>query len=80
MFKEGGLPGLIDLARITGIPMQELSRLSPGSAVNAMQVNQAQRDGVLVPWKRNLAENWKTAARIADSGQGALVLEPRVGS
>lgn len=48
MFREDGLSGLIDLARITGIPMQELSRLSPGSAVNAMQVNQAQRDGALV--------------------------------
>ena len=79
MFKEGGLAGLIDLARITGIPMQELSRLSPGSAVNALQVNQAQRDGVLVPWKRNLAENWKTALELMIADRGALVIEPRVG-
>lgn len=48
MFREGGLSGLIDLARITGIPVQELSRLSPGSAVTALQVNQALKDGVLV--------------------------------
>jgi DNA polymerase elongation subunit (family B) len=34
VFREGGLLGLIDLSRITGIPMQELARLSPGSAVN----------------------------------------------
>lgn len=79
MFKAGGLPGLIDLSRITGMPMQELSRLSPGSAVNAMQVNQAQRDGVLVPWKRNLAENWKTALELLIADRGALVIEPRVG-
>lgn len=79
MFKEGGLSGLIDLARITGIPMQELSRLSPGSAVSTMQVNQAQRDGVLVPWKRNLAENWKTALELMIADRGALVIEPRVG-
>ncbi len=32
VLREGGLSGLIDLARITGIPVQELSRLSPGSA------------------------------------------------
>ena len=79
MFKEGGLAGLIDLARITGIPMQELSRLSPGSAVTALQVNQAQRDGVLVPWKRNLAENWKTGLELMIADRGALVIEPRVG-
>jgi hypothetical protein len=36
VFREGGLSGLIDLARITGIPVQELSRLSPGSAVTAL--------------------------------------------
>ncbi|MCE8425474.1 MAG: hypothetical protein J5U17_06810 [Candidatus Methanoperedens sp.] len=79
VYREGGLSGLIDLARITGIPMQELSRQSPGSAVSAMQVNEAQRDGVLLPWKRNLAENWKTALELLVADRGALVIEPRVG-
>ncbi len=79
VFREGGLPGLIDLARITGIPMQELSRLSPGSAVTALQVNQALRDGVLVPWKRNLAEYWKTAEELLITDRGALVIEPKTG-
>ncbi len=79
VFREGGLTGLIDLARITGIPMQELSRLSPGGAVTALQVNQALRDGVLVPWKRNLEEYWKTAEELLTADRGALVIEPRVG-
>ncbi|MCZ7391851.1 MAG: DNA polymerase domain-containing protein [Candidatus Methanoperedens sp.] len=79
MFSEGGLLGLIDLSRITGIQLQELSRLSPGSAVTALQVNQALRDGVLVPWKRNLAEYWKTAEELLIADRGALVIEPKVG-
>jgi DNA polymerase elongation subunit (family B) len=79
VFREGGLSGLIDLARITGIPVQELSRLSPGSAVTALQVNQALRDGVLVPWKRNLAEYWKTAEELLIADRGALVIEPKAG-
>ncbi len=79
LFREGGLLGLIDLTRITGIPLQELSRLSPGSAVTALQVNQALRDGVLVPWKRNLVEYWKTAMELLIADRGALVIEPRVG-
>ncbi|MFZ3059093.1 MAG: DNA polymerase domain-containing protein [Candidatus Methanoperedens sp.] len=79
LFREGGLLGLIDLARITGIPLQELSRLSPGSAVTALQVNQALKDGVLVPWKRNLAEYWKTAEELLIADRGALVIEPKVG-
>jgi DNA polymerase elongation subunit (family B) len=79
LIREGGLLGLIDLARITGIPLQELSRLSPGSAVTALQVNQALCDGVLVPWKRNLAEYWKTAEELLIADRGALVIEPKVG-
>ncbi len=79
LFREGGLLGLIDLSRITGIPLQELSRLSPGSAVTALQVNQALRDGVLVPWKRNLAEYWKTAEELLIADRGALVIEPKAG-
>jgi DNA polymerase elongation subunit (family B) len=71
--------GLIDLGRITGIPLQQLSRLSPGSAVTALQVNQALKDGVLVPWRRNLSENFKTAEELLRSDRGALILEPRVG-
>ena len=59
--------------------MQELSRLSPGSAVTALQVNQALRDGALVPWKRNLAEYWKTAEELLIADRGALVIEPKVG-
>ncbi|HIH86655.1 MAG TPA: hypothetical protein HA304_01975, partial [Methanosarcinales archaeon] len=77
--KEGGMHGLIDLGRITGIPLQQLSRLSPGSAVTALQVNQALKDGVLVPWRRNLSENFKTAEELLRSDRGALILEPRVG-
>jgi len=47
--------------------------------VTALQVNQALRDGVLVPWKRNLAEYWKTAEELLIADRGALVIEPKVG-
>ena len=79
IFREGGMRGLIDLGRITGIPLQQLSRLSPGSAVTALQATQALKDGVLVPWRRNLSENFKTAEELLRSDRGALILEPRVG-
>jgi DNA polymerase elongation subunit (family B) len=79
IYSEGGMCGLIDLGRITGIPLQQLARLSPGSAVTALQVNQALRDGVLVPWRRNLSENFKSAEELLRCDRGALVLEPRVG-
>lgn len=79
IYREGGMRGLIDLGRITGMPLQQLSRLTPGSAVTALQVNRALKDGVLVPWRRNLSEHFKTAEELLRSDRGALVLEPKVG-
>jgi DNA polymerase elongation subunit (family B) len=73
IYSEGGMRGLIDLGRITGIPLQQLARLSPGSAVTALQVNQALRDGVLVPWRRNLSENFKSAEELLRCDRGALI-------
>ena len=50
--REGGIEGLIEVSRMSGIPLQDLSRLSPGSAISAIQIRQSMEDGVLVPWKK----------------------------
>jgi DNA polymerase elongation subunit (family B) len=76
---EGGLFGLIDLARISYTPLQTLSRLSPGTAISAMQVHHALTMGHLVRWKKNVPETFKTAEELARLDRGGMVLEPRVG-
>ena len=68
--KEGGIEGLIEISRISGIPVQDLSRLSPGSAISAIQINQSMNDGVLVPWKKNRAEDIKTGLEMVISDRG----------
>lgn len=79
MFAEGGLYGLIDLSRLCGIPVQELSRLSPGSAISAMQVNEAVKTGHLIRWKKNLPEEFKTARELLVCDRGGFIYEPEVG-
>lgn len=79
MLKEGGLGGLIDLARISRTPVQELARLSPGSAISAMEVNQALMDGCAIMWKKNLPEKFKTARELIVADRGGFIYEPRVG-
>jgi DNA polymerase elongation subunit (family B) len=61
------------------IPLQDLSRLSPGSAISAMQVNEAVRSGHVVLWKKNLPEDFKTAGALIASDRGGFIYEPRVG-
>lgn len=79
MFMESGLNGLIDLSRISTVPVQELARLSPGSAISAMEVNQALRDGCVVMWKKNLPEKFKTAQELVIADRGGFIYEPVVG-
>ncbi len=79
IFSESGLHGLIDLSRLSSIPLQDLSRLSPGSAISAMQVNAAVRSGHLVLWKKNIPEGFKTAGALLISDRGGFIYEPRVG-
>ncbi len=78
-FEEGGLPGLIDMSRLSHISLQEMSRLSPGTAISSMQVNEAVHCGTLVLWKKNLPENFKTAADLIVSDRGGFIYEPKVG-
>jgi len=75
----GGPWGLFDLARISGVPVQVLSRLSPGTAVSALQMHQASSDGVAVKWKKNDPERFKTARRLLLTDRGGFTFDPRVG-
>lgn len=79
LFLESGLYGLIDLARLSALPLQDLARLSPGNAINAMEINQALRDGCLVLWKKNRAEDFKSAEELVHADRGGFIYEPRVG-
>ncbi len=56
-----------------------MSRLSPGTAISAMQVNEAVRMGTLVLWKKNLPEDFKTAGALLVSDRGGFIYEPKVG-
>lgn len=78
-FRESGLNGLIELSRLSMIPLQDLSRLSPGSAISAMQVNEAVRSGHIILWKKNRPEDFKTAGALIVSDRGGFIYEPRVG-
>ena len=79
IFKEGGFEGLFEISRMSGIPPQDIACLSPGSAISAIQIRQAIEDGVLIPWKKNRAEDIKTALELLHIDRGGLYLDPKIG-
>jgi DNA polymerase elongation subunit (family B) len=79
MHRESGFLGLVEIARLAGIPLQTMSRLSPGSAISAIQVGQAMRDGVLIKWKKNKPELFKSAADLLVADRGGHIFDPYMG-
>ncbi|MDP7265858.1 MAG: DNA polymerase domain-containing protein [Candidatus Thermoplasmatota archaeon] len=78
-YRESALSGLVDLSRLSGIASQQLSRLSPGTAISAMQMRQAMEDGYLIMWKKNQPESFKTARDLLRSDRGGFIFDPKVG-
>ena len=79
MYGEYGLLGVLEQARVSGLPVQEMARKSPGAGVTAMQMQTALRQGILVPHNKQQAESFKTAYELIRADRGGLVYQPLVG-
>jgi len=79
LYGEGGIEGLIEASRISKVPIQRLSRRSPGSLINAMEVEKALDEGYLIPWKKNISEDFKDSMHLLKADRGGHIFEPKVG-
>ncbi len=64
---------------MTGLPVQEAARRSPGAGISALQTITAMRRGVLIPYQHQKGELPKTYNQMVKSDRGGLVLQPPVG-
>jgi DNA polymerase-2 len=78
-YKEAGLMGLAQIARIGQMPLQQAARASPGTLITSMQLARATRDGVLIPWRKGEPERFKTAAELLIIDKGGLTFMPPIG-
>jgi hypothetical protein len=60
---ETGLEGLLELARLTRIPVQQLARASIGTGITSVQLEAAHRMGFLIPWRKHRPEEFKAAVQ-----------------
>ncbi len=74
-----GLDGNLEIARLTGLPVQTVARVSTGTGISAMQVATALRRGVLVPWQKRQPEALKTGLDLFAADKGGLVYTPIAG-
>jgi DNA polymerase-2 len=74
-----GIDGTLEIARISGLPVQTVNRVSTGTGISAMQVATALRRGVLVPWQKRQPESLKTGVDLLVADKGGLAYLPIMG-
>jgi DNA polymerase II len=78
-FREAGLAGLMQIARLGQMPLQQTARASPGTLITSMQLSRAVADGILIPWRKGEPEQGKSAGELLTIDKGGLVFLPPVG-
>jgi DNA polymerase-2 len=73
------LEGVLELARVTCLPVQTAARVSPGTGISSVQMLTALNLGVLVPWQKQQAEEPHAALDLFTADQGGLVYQPKIG-
>jgi DNA polymerase-2 len=80
LFSEADLPGVIELARLAGLPVPLVARSAIGSIMTALQIAEALRQGYLIPPQKQQVEDWKTAEELLRIDKGGLYFRPPVGT
>jgi DNA polymerase-2 len=76
---EMGLAGLIEQARVAKVDLQQMARTTTGTGITSMQLETACRDGLLIPYRKQEPEAFKSALELLQTDQGGLVFTPIVG-
>jgi DNA polymerase-2 len=79
MWSDYGLEGILEMARVTALPIQDAARLSLGTGISSMQFITALRSGILIPWHKHQAETPKTALELIQADRGGMVYQPTIG-
>jgi len=78
-WNQTSLDGIVDLVSKSHKPLQEAAWASIGNVFTAMQIREARRSGVLVPWNSWRHEGFKSMATLHESDRGGFTFSPEVG-
>ena len=74
-----GLYGLIEVSRTCRVPLHKAARASIGTIMSSLQLYQATKDDILIPWKKREPETFKPAWDLLVADRGGFIFEPKLG-
>ncbi|MGM0469758.1 MAG: DNA polymerase domain-containing protein [Promethearchaeati archaeon] len=78
-FTEGNIPGVIEVARVSRVPLQRLCRITIGGALQSIQYYYAYKLDHLIPPFKKSPEDFSTAMNLIKSDRGGHIFEPMIG-
>lgn len=78
-YSEAGLAGLVEMSRISTLPIVTASTVTAGTAVSSMEESYAIRNGVLIPLYKDDHEHAKSSDTLMETDKGGMVLQPEPG-
>jgi len=79
MYHDYGVDGVLEMARVTSLPIQTAARVSPGTGISSMQIVKALENKILVPLRKEQVERPKTASQLFREDMGGTVYDPIIG-
>jgi len=78
-FSEGNIPGVIEVSRISRVPIQRLCRITIGGALQSIQFyNTYKLDHLIPPFKKS-PEEFNSALNLIRNDRGGHIFEPLIG-
>jgi DNA polymerase-2 len=78
-FSEGNIPGVIEVARISRVPMQRLCRVTIGGALQSIQYYNAYKLDHLIPPFKKSPEDFRNGMDLIINDRGGHIFEPLIG-
>jgi len=78
-FKDWGLIGTIETARLSNLPIQNAARRSAGGSFVGMQVTASLEKGILIPIRKEQRERFKSATQMIAADNGGVIFKPITG-
>jgi len=79
IYSSSDLQGLVEVSRTCRVPLHRAARASIGSIMSSLQLYQAVKDDILIPWKKSQPESYKSGWELLIADRGGFIFEPKVG-
>jgi DNA polymerase elongation subunit (family B) len=78
-FSDGNIEGVIEVSRVSRVPIQRLTRITIGGSLQSIQFYVANKMDYLVPPEKKNSEDFQTATTLMNADRGGHIFEPLIG-